>query len=199
MLYMVRLKRQLPNILTVLRLVLAVLCTYYAYHKDIQSLTISLVIFCIASATDYFDGYLARKWKIVSSFGKLMDPIADKVLILGVLFAFVIQGIVPLVLASLICFREVLLTVIRLIISKKTVLASRYSGKVKTFSQVIVLIIIYITLIYKKPLVDYIDTDYISYITLALVVWVAIISIYSAIDFLYHNRKIMRKELGLNL
>jgi CDP-diacylglycerol--glycerol-3-phosphate 3-phosphatidyltransferase len=189
-------KRQLPNTLTVLRLFLAVLCTYFAYQINIKSLTISFILFCIASATDYFDGYLARKWKIVSSFGKLMDPIADKVLILGVLFAFAIQGIIPLILAGLICFREVFLTVIRLLISKKTVLAARYSGKVKTFSQVIVLGFIYLTLIYRNPLNLYIDKSVISGIIIASVVWVAIISIYSAVDFLYHNRKIMRREFG---
>lgn len=190
-------KRQLPNALTIFRLVLAFLCTYFAYHINIKSLTISFVLFCVASATDFFDGYLARKWKTVSSFGKLMDPIADKVLILGVLFAFAIQGIIPLILAGLICFREVLLTILRLAISKKAVLASMYSGKIKTFSQVFVLGFIYITLIYKKPLNLYIDKTILSGIIVGLVTWVAIISIYSAIDFLYHNRKIMRKELGL--
>ena len=194
---MQEIKKQVPNALTVLRLVLAILCTYFAYHINIKSLTISFAIFCIASATDYFDGYLARKWKIVSSFGKLMDPIADKVLILGVLFAFAIQGIIPLILAGLICFREVLLTVIRLILSKKTVLAARYSGKVKTFSQVFVLGFIYLTLIYKNPLNLYIDNSIISGVIIGLVGWVAIISIYSAIDFLYHNRKIMRREFGI--
>jgi CDP-diacylglycerol--glycerol-3-phosphate 3-phosphatidyltransferase len=194
-----RLKKQLPNVLTILRILLAVLCTYYAYHKDIKSLTISLIIFCVASATDYFDGYFARKWKIVSSFGKLMDPIADKVLILGVLIAFTLQGVIPAILAIVICFREVLLTAIRLLISKNIVLSSRYSGKVKTFSQVIVLIFIYLTLIYRKPISMYIDNSSMSWVIISLVTWLAIISVYSAFDFLYYNRKVMKKELGINI
>ncbi len=193
---MIKFKKMLPNTLTILRLLLAALSTYYAYNMDIQSLTISLIIFCIASATDYLDGYFARRWKTVSSFGKLMDPIADKVLILGVLSAFSIHGVVPILLVVVIAFREIFLTVLRLIISKKIVLASRYSGKVKTFSQVIVLIAIYILLIYKKPLINYIDHSMISSIILVLVSWVTIISVYSAFDFLYHNRRVMQKALN---
>lgn len=180
-----------------MRIILAFLCSYYAYHLDIKSLTISLVLFCVASATDYFDGYLARKWKIVSSFGKLMDPIADKVLILGVLFVFAVQGVVPLALTGLIFFREILLTVLRLLVSKKSVMSSRYSGKVKTFSQIIVLLIIYMTLIYHKEIVPYLDKVSIKYIINGLVLWLAIISVYSAIDFLYHNRKTMKDGLRL--
>ncbi len=195
---MSELKRQLPNVLTIMRILLAFLCSYYAFYQDIRSLTISLVLFCIASATDYFDGYLARKWKIVSSFGKLMDPIADKVLILGVLLVFAVQGIVPLVLTILIFFREILLTILRLVVSNKVVMASRYSGKVKTFSQVIVLVIIYITLIYTKELMLYVDKITIQYVINGLVMWLAIISIYSAIDFLYYNRKIMKSSLGIS-
>jgi len=194
---MTLLKKQFPNILTILRLVLAFLCTYFAFQKDIKSLTFSLILFCIASATDYFDGYLARKWKIVSSFGKLMDPIADKVLILGVFIAFAVQGIIPMILTILIFMREFLLTVIRLAISHKTVLASRYSGKVKTFSQVIVLIAIYILLIYKTTFLTFLTSDVISYLIIAMVVWVTIVSFYSAFDFLYHNRKVVKQGLGI--
>ena len=196
---MSEIKKQLPNILTMLRILLAILCSYYAYEIKINSLVISLVLFAVASVTDYFDGYIARKWKIVSSFGKLMDPIADKILILGVLFAFAFNGVVPLLFAILISFREILLTVIRLLISSRIVLAARYSGKVKTFSQMIVLVLIYLSLIYKREIIQHINHITLSYIVIGLITWVTAITIYSGYDFLYHNRKIMKKELGISM
>ena len=80
-------KRQIPNILTVLRIVLAVACTYFAIPGPNQSLKISLAIFLVAGFSDFLDGYLARKWNTESNFGRITDPIADKLLILGVFFS----------------------------------------------------------------------------------------------------------------
>ena len=192
-------KKQIPNILTVLRLILTMMCTYYAWHGQVRSLTISLVIFCIASLTDFFDGYLARRWKIVTSFGKLMDPIADKFLVLGMFFVFTFHGIIPLVLTLIILSREVLLTGVRLLVSKQIVLAARYSGKVKTFAQIGVLLMIYVTLIYKKELHTIMSPNALSNIIYGALLIVTMISIYSGFDFLYHNRKLVGKELGIKV
>ena len=92
-------KKRLPNILTVLRILLAIGCTYFAVKGDQYSLTISLIIFLVASFTDFLDGYLARLWKTESNFGRITDPIADKLLILGVLFSFAMQDVVPFLFA----------------------------------------------------------------------------------------------------
>jgi CDP-diacylglycerol--glycerol-3-phosphate 3-phosphatidyltransferase len=186
-------KKFIPNLLTVLRLPLAILCCYFAYDLDPVSLSISLGLFIVASATDYFDGYLARRWKFVSTFGKFIDPLADKVLILGVLVIFTIKGIVPVVLTAIIAFREILLTALRLLLlSKNIVLASRYSGKIKTFSQVITLVMIYLILIFMTPLQEIMHISNIKLIILLLIIWIASITVYSGIEFIVSNKKALK-------
>lgn len=97
---------------------------------------LALLVFLVAGATDYFDGYLARRWRVVSTFGKLADPIADKVLILSALAMItVIDGIgwwAVIVLA----LREVAVTVGRLMVAGDTVISASQGGKIKTALQV---------------------------------------------------------------
>ena len=188
-----RTKKFIPNLLSILRLPLAILCCYFAYDFDPVSLSISLGLFIIASATDYFDGYLARRWKFVSNFGKFIDPLADKVLILGVLLIFTIKGVVPVVLTAIIAFREILLNLLRfLLLSKNIVLVSRYSGKIKTFSQVVTLVMIYLILIFMTPLQEIIDISHLKLIILLLIIWIASITVYSGIEFLISNKKALK-------
>ena len=187
-------KKQIPNFLSVLRLPLAILSCYFAYKFDPVSLSISLALFIIASATDYFDGYLARRWKFVSTFGKFVDPLADKVLILGVLIMFTIKGVVPVILTGIIAFREILLTLIRfLLLSKKIVLVSRYSGKIKTFSQIITLVMVYLMLILMTPLQKILSLSNIKLIILLLVIWITSITVYSGIEFIVANKNAIKK------
>ncbi len=187
---MTQLKKQIPNILTVVRLVLALLCAYFALNMDQDSLIISFILFMIASATDYLDGYLARKWNIVSTFGKFIDPIADKVLILGVLIVFSYKGVIPWYLTAIVAFREISLTVIRtLLMFKKVVIASTMSGKVKTFSQVIAIIIIYVIVYFRNQ----ISNTLFQYIIWILMVWIVVTTIYSGVRFVMKNRKEIEK------
>lgn len=187
-------KRQIPNLLTLLRFPLALLCAYYAVTLKQTPLCISLGLFLLASITDFFDGYLARKWNMVSNFGKISDPIADKLLILSVFFVFTYHEIIPIYWTALIFLREVGLTVIRLILmTKKIVLASRFSGKIKTVSQIGVLIAIYVFLIFKIELVAYFGKEILNTTILALVVWTVGITLYSGYEFLSANRKELEK------
>lgn len=191
---MTRIKRQIPNILSILRIFLAFFCFYMALSSTPFALSISLGIFVIAAMTDYLDGYLARKWNLISSFGKIVDPLADKILILGILFIFSYKGVVPLILASIIAFREILLTVIRLLLlSKKIVIASIQSGKFKTMSQVMVVIAIYLILIFMGSIKEYISPSVIKTIILAMILWVTTITLYSGYEFFQHNTKAIRQ------
>ena len=148
----------------------------------------------LAAATDFLDGYLARKWNIISSFGKIVDPIADKILILGILFIFSYKGVVPMVLAIIIAFREILLTVIRLLLlSKKIVIASIQSGKFKTFSQVMSLVIIYVMLIFRVPIKEMIGASGFNMIILGLIIWVTSITLYSGYEFFVQNTKAIKQ------
>lgn len=165
-----------------------------ALYNTPFALSISLGIFVVAAMTDYLDGYLARKWNLISSFGKIVDPVADKILILGILFIFSYKGVVPLILASIIAFREILLTVIRLLLlSKKIVIASIQSGKFKTVSQVMVVIAIYLILIFMGSIKEYVSLSVINSIILVMIIWVTTITLYSGYEFFQHNTKAIRQ------
>lgn len=175
---------------------IAILCCFFALKSNTFSLFISLLLFMLASSTDYLDGYLARKWKTVSSFGKFTDPIADKILILGVLSVFTYKTIIPIIFTAIIIFREVLLTIIRImLLSKKKVMSSNYSGKVKTFSQILAIVAIYILIIFKENITHYLGDGFIDYSILILMSWLVIITTYSGVQFFVDNKRVISQSL----
>lgn len=104
---------------------------------------IVLVLFCIASITDYFDGMIARKNHLITSFGKFIDPIADKLLVNTMLILFVSYGMVPIVPVIVMIWRDVIVDGLRMsTASKGVVVAAGMLGKIKTVSQMITIILI---------------------------------------------------------
>ena len=105
---------------------------------------ISGVIFIIASFTDFLDGYLARKNNQVTDFGKFLDAIADKVLVNSVLIIFAAQGYIPIIIPVIIIIRDIIVDAIRMSAAKKgTVQAAKFSGKLKTASLMIGMVLIF--------------------------------------------------------
>ena len=99
---------------------------------------ISLGIFVIASLTDYVDGYIARKYNQVSDFGKFLDPLADKLLVIAAMTMFTEWGIFPAWALMIVLTREFAVTGLRLVaVQKGTVIAAGWSGKIKTASTMI--------------------------------------------------------------
>ena len=93
----------------------------------------ALVVFAIASFTDFLDGYLARKYNLVSSFGKIMDPLADKLLAFSALLAFIQLDVVSMWAPIIIIAREFFVTSLRVVaVSKGQVIAASWWGKIKT-------------------------------------------------------------------
>ena len=97
---------QIPNIITTLRLLLAVPIYFFIYHGNE---IIALVLFAVAGLSDWFDGFLARKFDWTSSFGKIVDPLADKVLILSTLLALAFSGALPFWLISALLGRDAII------------------------------------------------------------------------------------------
>jgi CDP-diacylglycerol--glycerol-3-phosphate 3-phosphatidyltransferase len=143
-------KFNLPTRLTFLRIALALLICLllvfpfyrigfefktFLFHSiliDVRYI-ICGVIFALASLTDYFDGYFARKNKEVTDFGKFSDAIADKVLVNSVLIIFAAQGFIPAAVPVIIVVRDIIVDAIRMnCATKGTVQAARMSGKIKT-------------------------------------------------------------------
>lgn len=138
--------KHIPNILTMLRVVLVPFFIYYTTKNEME---IAFIIFITASITDYFDGYLARRFKVISNFGKIMDPLADKLLVLSAtyLLCFGEYGILSPWIFYIIAFRELLITILReLFKRKKIILAANNWGKVKTVTQMVGLTAIYLIL-----------------------------------------------------
>jgi len=138
----------LPNKLTVGRLFLTVLFLIVFFVRSRFADTIALVIFVLASLTDYWDGEIARRRKLITNFGILMDPLADKILICSAFIAFVEHQDMPAWMAVVIVARELAITGLRMLAaSKQKVLAAERYGKHKTISQMVAIISI---LVYRS-------------------------------------------------
>ena len=128
------------NKLTILRVVLIPVYFLLMLLGFPGHLWLALLVFVAASVTDYLDGHIARKYNQVTTFGKFMDPLADKLLVMAALVIFVQWGQIPAWAAFVILAREFAVTALRLIAAADgTVIAAGISGKVKTFSSLVCL------------------------------------------------------------
>lgn len=128
----------LPNVLTAARLVSVPIVVWLLLADGGAEGPLrwwALLIFVVAAATDYLDGYLARRWEVVSSFGKLADPIADKALVLCTLASVVWVDGLPWWPLAILVVREVGVTVGRLAVASDTVIGASRGGKLKTVLQ----------------------------------------------------------------
>ena len=125
----------LPNKLTVVRIVMVPFFVIF-YLKSFYF--VALVLFILASFTDYLDGYIARKENLITNFGKIMDPLADKILVYSALCCMVEKGLVPGWMLSVILAREFAVAGMRTVAaSEGIVIAAGMSGKIKTVLQMI--------------------------------------------------------------
>lgn len=132
-------KMNLPNKLTLGRVILV---PFFIAAYLLGWYRAALIIFCAASITDYFDGMLARKNDLVTNFGKIMDPLADKILVYSALCLFIESGIIKAWMLILILAREFAIAGMRAVAaSEGKVLAAGMSGKVKTVLQMIAVIL----------------------------------------------------------
>src|SRR5438105_10781076 len=133
----------LPNRLTLARLVLTVFFLAAMFWRTRFNDTIALALFSMASLTDYYDGKIARRDQLITNFGTLMDPLADKILTCSAFIAFVGRGTVPAWMAVIIVARELAITGLRLLAASKNVLlAAEAYGKQKTVSQIAAILVL---------------------------------------------------------
>lgn len=115
---------------------------FSGYSLSLLNIVI-LVLFVIASITDYVDGYIARKYNLITTFGKFIDPIADKLLVTTMFILFAVDGIVPIVVVLIMLWRDILVDGLRMIASSEgIVMAAGYLGKLKTVLQMLAIIVI---------------------------------------------------------
>lgn len=141
----------LPNKLTILRIALTFAFIVVLFLNGLTAKVTALIIFLLASATDALDGFIAKRNNQVTDFGKLMDPVADKILVLSAFLAFVEIGIVAAWMVIVIVFREVVITGLRILaLTKGRVIPSDDGGRHKTVCQIFAIFAILIFLIFNE-------------------------------------------------
>src|SRR5687767_2214260 len=141
----------LPNKLTISRFGLTVAFLIVMFWEFAYNETVALVLFCLAGITDWVDGEIARRRKLITNFGILMDPLADKILTCSAFIAFVGLHYMAAWMVVIIVARELAITGLRLLAaSKNVVLAAEKYGKHKTISQIVCIISILVLGSYQQ-------------------------------------------------
>lgn len=190
----------LPNKLTLLRIILAPVFLAVLYWGFPGADYAALAIFIIASLTDLLDGKIARKYNLVTDFGKFADPLADKILVVAALLWFVERGRMPAWMVMIVITREFAVSGLRMIASDNgRVIAAGWSGKVKTASTMVCIVVM---LAMGPVLESYIQSltsfsapfppIYIAWID-PLCGWViTLTTLYSGVEYFVKNRDVIR-------
>ncbi len=195
----------LPNKLTVLRIflvpimVVLFLFPYASYGIELPELNLFnmsiegryfliFIIFCLASFTDYLDGEIARKKQLITTFGKFLDPIADKLLVNTLLLLLASDGSIPILVVIIMISRDTMVDAIRFFAaSKKRVQAARFLGKLKTVTQMIAIILL---LLQNAPF---------AWLNLPLdmiMLYIAtIVSVISGVDYFIENKDVLLESM----
>ncbi|MBS3991929.1 MAG: CDP-diacylglycerol--glycerol-3-phosphate 3-phosphatidyltransferase [Erysipelothrix sp.] len=143
-----------------------------------------LVLFVIASLTDYVDGYIARKYNLITTFGKFIDPIADKLLVTTMFILFAVDGIVPIVVVLIMLWRDILVDGLRMIASSEgIVMSAGYLGKLKTVLQMLAIIVI---------LLNNLPFEMIAFPMANFLLWFALVaSVLSGISYFIQGKAVL--------
>ncbi len=174
----------LPNKLTILRVILIpfFVCFLLMDAEGKYFDYIALAIFVVASFTDMLDGMIARKYNLITNFGKFADPLADKLLVCSALVCLLDLGRIPAWVVIIIIAREFIISGFRLVASDKgVVIAAGYIGKAKTVFQMIMVILMILDIGQIQLL-----TDIVMYIA-------AILTVVSLIDYIYRNKDVLKE------
>lgn len=176
----------LPNKLTIFRVILIPFFVFFMlapYFPD-NGKYIAVAIFIIASLTDMLDGKIARKYNLVTNFGKFMDPLADKLLVCSAMICLVATGQLASWIVIIIISREFIISGFRLIAAENgVVIAANYWGKFKTVSQMIMIILLLIDL---GGVFDILEQIFI-WLSLAL-------TVISLITYIWQNRSVLSMQ-----
>ncbi len=175
----------LPNKLTIIRMIMILPFVVFMLTPlgGSAGKWIALVLFVTASLTDLLDGKIARKYNLVTTFGKFMDPLADKLLVCSAMICLVETGKIPAWVVIIIISREFIISGFRLVASDKgVVIAASYWGKFKTTFQMVMIVLMIA------------DIPALSLIT-QIVMWIALIlTIVSLVDYLVKNKNVMKDQ-----
>ncbi|MFH1851140.1 MAG: CDP-diacylglycerol--glycerol-3-phosphate 3-phosphatidyltransferase [Candidatus Neomarinimicrobiota bacterium] len=188
----------LPNILTILRILMTpffIICLFYDHP---WAKTWALIIFIVASITDAYDGYLARKNNQVTNAGRFLDPLADKILVSSAFISFAIIGVVEYWMVALIIFRDLFVTGLRIVMSHKGfIMLTSKIAKAKTGTQIGIIIFILLFLGLKalnlEPLRFILQMIIQYHLIYYLTLLATIFTVITGITYVQANRNIIYK------
>lgn len=180
-------KINIPNKLTILRVILIIPFVVFMLLPGLKDMGryVAVSIFIIASLTDLADGKIARKYNLVTNFGKFMDPLADKLLVCAAMICLVETGELAAWIVVIIMSREFIISGFRLVASDNgVVIAANYWGKWKTVTQMVMIIMLILNFEYHWYQIACLV---VTYIALAL-------TIISLVDYMYKNRAVLKEQ-----
>ncbi|GHV46074.1 CDP-diacylglycerol--glycerol-3-phosphate 3-phosphatidyltransferase [Clostridia bacterium] len=184
----------LPNKLTLFRVVLGFLIIPVILINFDRNIHIALFIFVIASVTDFLDGFIARKYRLITDLGKFLDPLADKILVIGTLICFIDKGWAESPVVALIVAREFVVSGVRLAAAAdKTapqVIAASPLGKIKTAATMVTIAAILLFNSFVQ-LPGSLDTDGIGH---ALLLFCLVLTVASGIEYVYLYRNVFKTK-----
>lgn len=194
----------LANKLTVFRIILVpilVIIPFFNIQGEILDIPISMwimnIIFIIASITDKLDGYIARSRNEITTFGKFLDPIADKILVLAAMLILVEMAKLPAWIPIIVLFREFIVSGYRLVAVEKggEVIAASIWGKLKTVTQMIAIILAFIDTSYYGAFIDggLIGYNYIINLVMTAIMTISVIAtIFSGYDYVKNGKDLFK-------
>ena len=171
------------NKITLIRMAMIPFFIFFAMLEGPVNDSIALALFVIAAATDFLDGYIARKYNQITDFGKFVDPLADKLLVTAALLLFIERLLFPAWMVFIILAREFIVTSLRNVAAAKgRVLAASWTGKVKTVIQMAAIVLIFLYAILTGVGIA------LPALIPSLCAWAAtLITLYAGIDYLVKN------------
>lgn len=189
----------IANRLTISRIILTFVFMFFLFCKGIFAKSAAFLIFSLAALSDFLDGHIAKQKNIVSDFGKFMDPVADKILVLAAFAAFVQMNLIEAWMLVIIIARELLITSLRLFaLNKGKVLVASRSGKHKTALQMSVIFWILGFILFKEVMLRFFTWnpawERFSSQGIYILMWIVVgLTLYSGISYLWENRKVITK------
>ncbi len=180
----------LPNKITVLRILLVPVVLFFVYHIE-SNLAFNLAaifLFLAVSLTDTLDGHIARSRNLITDFGKFLDPLADKILVISTMIVLMDLGYLHSIAVIIVMIREFVVTSLRLVASSNNlVIAASVWGKAKTVTQMAVILLLMMT-----PMLQ----SFACFSVIAHVcVWcMVLITLYSGIDYLVKNKQVLKEK-----
>ena len=187
-------KMNLPNKLTIIRILMVPLFIFFGLFQGmgrIPACLLSAFVFGAAAATDFLDGKIARKYNLITDFGKFMDPLADKFLVFSAILVFVSSStfntddalhIALVISGAVVIFRELAVTSLRLVVMSSptpVVIAASWYGKAKTFSQCIWAVVVML-----EPIALECGLWDVAILTWIMTVVMTILTIFSGVDYI---------------